>query len=225
MPMDELELDDADILDAMTRLPGYVDISTEDFRALYHLAYRHATERLAHVPVEPTSLRAQEPPRPPVSDVAWSWIGAMLGIAAVAIVNVACFGSVGPALMLGSFGATAVLVYGAYRSPLAQPRNVLGGHVLSAIVGVLCWRLVGEHLWFAEALAVATSIALMHVTRTLHPPGGATALIAVAGSADIHRLGFLYVLVPATVGPIVLLLVALLVNNLPRGRRYPEVWF
>ena len=58
-----------------------------------------------------------------------------------------------------------------------------------------------------------------------HPPGGATALIAVIGSAEIHKLGFLYVLLPATVAPLILLVVAVLVNNIPKSRRYPEIWF
>jgi CBS-domain-containing membrane protein len=80
-------------------------------------------------------------------------------------------------------------------------------------------------MWLAESVAVATSIALMHATRTLHPPGGATALIAVIGSPEIHRMGYLYVLIPATIGPLILLAVALLVNNVPASRRYPEIWF
>lgn len=65
----------------------------------------------------------------------------------------------------------------------------------------------------------------MHFTRTLHPPGGATALIATLGVPEITHLGFWYVIMPATVGPLVLLFVALVVNNLPRTRRYPEIWF
>ena len=127
-------------------------------------------------------------------------------------------------LMIGSFGASAVLVYGAARSPLAQPRNLVGGHVISALVGVASWKLLHQDPWLAQAVAVATAIALMHATRTLHPPGGATALIAVIGSANIHNLGFFYVLVPATLGPLLLLLVGLLVNNIPASRRYPEMW-
>ena len=79
--------------------------------------------------------------------------------------------------------------------------------------------------WLAPGLAVAAAIVLMHATRTLHPPGGATALIAVIGSPEIHALGFWYVLVPATLGPLILLVMALLINNLPRSRRYPEIWF
>ena len=90
---------------------------------------------------------------------------------------------------------------------------------------MICWKLLGQHLWLAESVAVASAIAVMHATRTLHPPGGATALIAVIGSPEIHRLGFLYVLLPATIGPLILLTVALLVNNIPASRRYPEIWF
>ncbi len=108
---------------------------------------------------------------------------------------------------------------------MAQPRNLIGGHLVSAVVGVLCYQLVGDILWLAAALAVATAIALMHLTRTLHPPGGATALIAVIGSNQIHQLGLLYALAPAGLGALVLLLVALIVNNIPETRRYPEYWF
>lgn len=148
-----------------------------------------------------------------------------MGIVAVAWVDRHFFSGYDLSLMIGSFGASAVLVYGAVRSPLAQPRNLVGGHVISAFVGVVCWKLFHHHPWLAEALAVATSIALMHATRTLHPPGGATALIAVIGSPEIHKLGFFYVLMPATIGPLILLAVAILVNNLPASRRYPEIWF
>ncbi len=165
------------------------------------------------------------PPRVSNEEIFWSWIGSFLGIAAVAWTGQLFFQGYDLALMIGSFGASAVLLYGAVRSPLAQPRNLLGGHMLSALVGVICWKLLQEHPWLAQSAAVATAIALMHVTRTLHPPGGATALIAVIGSREIHDLGFYYVLMPATVGPLILLAVALLVNNLPKSRRYPEIWF
>lgn len=165
------------------------------------------------------------PPRVSNSEIVWSWIGGFLGIAAIAWVSRLFFEGLDLSLMIGSFGASAVLVYGAVRSPLAQPRNLVGGHVVSALVGVAAWKLLNHDPWLAQAVAVATAIALMHATKTLHPPGGATALIAVIGSEEIHRLGFLYVLVPATVGPLILLAVALLVNNIPASRRYPEVWF
>jgi CBS-domain-containing membrane protein len=165
------------------------------------------------------------PPRVGNAEILWSWIGGFLGIAVVAWVSKLIFEGTDLTLMIGSFGASAVLVFGAVRSPLAQPRNVIGGHILSALVGVAAWKLLHADPWLAQAVAVATAIALMHATRTLHPPGGATALIAVIGSEEIHQLGFLYVLVPATVGPLILVAVGLLVNNIPASRRYPECWW
>lgn len=165
------------------------------------------------------------PPRVSGSEILWSWIGAFMGIAAVAWLHRWLLADTDLTLVIGSLGASAVLVYGAARSPLAQPRNLIGGHVLSALVGVTCWQWLGFEPWLAMAVAVATAIALMHLTRTLHPPGGATALIAVIGSEQVHAMGYLFVVVPALIGPLVLLLVALVVNNIPASRRYPEVWF
>ena len=167
---------------------------------------------------------AGRPPRVSTEEIFWSWLGALLGIGLIAATGSLLF--VPPALpwMIASFGASAVLVFGAPRSPLAQPRNLVGGHLISALVGVACWQLFHDFPGFAQALAVATAIALMHATRTLHPPGGATALIATLGLPEIDRLGFWFVLLPATTGPLLLLVVALVVNNLPRSRRYPEIW-
>jgi CBS-domain-containing membrane protein len=166
----------------------------------------------------------ESPPAVGLLEILWSWVGAFLGIAAVAIINDRVLRGTDLVMIIGSFGASAVLIYGAIRSPLAQPRNLVGGHVLSAIIGVTCFKLFGNHLWLAAALAVATAIALMHATKTLHPPGGATALIAVIGSDKIHGLGYHYVLVPAGAGAIIMLIIALIINNLSKSRRYPEFW-
>jgi CBS-domain-containing membrane protein len=166
----------------------------------------------------------QSPPRVGVVEILWSGIGSLLGMAAVGLLHYRLLDPLGHMMIIGSFGASAVLIYGAVRSPLAQPRNLMGGHVLSAIVGVTAFRLLGAHPWLAAAAAVSVAIVLMHWTRTLHPPGGATALIAVIGGEGVHRLGYLYVLMPAALGAAVMLLVALIVNNIPRNRRYPEFW-
>ncbi len=79
--------------------------------------------------------------------------------------------------------------------------------------------------WLAAGLGVSGAIVAMLLTRTLHPPGGATALLAVIGGAKLHALGYLYVFVPAGAGACLLLLVGLLVNNLAGNRRYPEYWW
>ncbi|MBS1186646.1 MAG: hypothetical protein H6R04_664 [Burkholderiaceae bacterium] len=171
----------------------------------------------------------QQPlPRRPVSEIAWSWLGSFIGIYAVYVVN----GWLGIAehenlYFVGSFGASAVLVYGAPSGDLSQPRNFIGGHLISAAVGVLMHQLVPGNVALAGALAVSLAIAGMHFTRTLHPPGGASALIAVIGGPSIHGLGFYYVLSPVLIGALIMLVVALVVNNLSsaKTRNYPRFWF
>ncbi len=166
----------------------------------------------------------QSPPRVSVVEVLWSWVGSFVGIAAVALIHYRLLDLNGLSMLIGSFGASAVLIYGAVRSPLAQPRNLLGGHILSALIGVTAHLLLGDQPWLAASAAVSISIAAMHLTKTLHPPGGATALIAVIGGDSVHQLGYLYVLMPAALGATVMLVVALVVNNIPKTRRYPEFW-
>ena len=167
---------------------------------------------------------AKSPPRVSLREIAWSWIGSFLGIAAVGLLHDKILDTLGLTLIIGSFGASAVLIYGAPRSPLAQPRNLLGGHFISAVIGVAAFRIFGAEPWLAAALAVSLAIAAMHATKTLHPPGGATALIAVIGGDAIHQLGYLYTLIPSLSGAAIMLLVALAVNNLAKDRRYPEFW-
>jgi CBS-domain-containing membrane protein len=157
-------------------------------------------------------------------EIIWSWVGAFLGIAAVAYIHYHILEKTDMIMVIGSFGASAVLIYGAIKSPLAQPRNLIGGHVFSAIIGVTSYQLLHSSMWLAGAVAVATAIAFMHATKTLHPPGGATALIAVIGSEKIHDLGYLYAVIPAGLGAVIMLIIALMVNNIPRTRRYPEFW-
>jgi CBS-domain-containing membrane protein len=167
----------------------------------------------------------QSPPRVGLAEMLWSWLGSFLGIAAVAYLNYGFLEKTDLLLIIGSFGASAVLIYGAIKSPLAQPRNLLGGHFISALIGVTAFKLLAPYLWLAAAVAVATSIAVMHATKTLHPPGGATALIAVISGPKVHNLGYLYALVPVEAGALIMLVVALLVNNLAPQRRYPELWW
>ena len=167
----------------------------------------------------------QSPPRVNGGEVFWSWLGSFLGIAAVALSHYTILDHTGLMMLLGSFGASAVLLYGAIRSPLAQPRNLLGGHVLSAIIGVTAAKLLGTEPWLAAAVAVSVAIAVMHITTTLHPPGGATALIAVIGGDSIHNLGYFYVVMPVALGAVLMLIIALVVNNIPKSRKYPEFWY
>lgn len=118
-------------------------------------------------------------------------------------------------LLAPSFGATAVLLYAACHVPMAQPRNAIGGHLISAALGVLTFQLFGQ-TWWSIALGVTLAITAMVFSGTLHPPGGATAFVAVYTGQD-----FSFVVTPIAVGVILMVLVALVTNNLGKRGRYP----
>ncbi len=168
---------------------------------------------------------SKSPPGVGFTEALWSWLGAVIGVGICGYLSAHYFEPADLTLLIGSFGASAVLVYGAIKSPLAQPRNLIGGHIIAGIIGVACYKMFGSTLWLAGSLAASFAIVAMLLTKTLHPPAGATALIAVIGGEKIHNLGFLYAFVPAGLGAFILLIVALLVNNLSKNRKYPEYWF
>lgn len=151
-----------------------------------------------------------------------SFLGSFIGIGIIALLQSLFLNEFENIFLIGSFGASSVLIYGAVQSPLAQPRNVIGGHVLSAIIGVSSFKFLPEIIWISAPLAVSMSIITMQFTKTLHPPGGATALIAVTGSAKIKTLGFLYVIFPVLTGSLILLCVAFIFNNCSSYREYPR---
>jgi CBS domain-containing membrane protein len=151
----------------------------------------------------------------------WTFIGSFTGIGLIGFLNSHYIDFYDNLFLIGSFGASSVLIYGVINSPLAQPRNLIGGHVICALVGVTIHYFISGEVWLAGALAVSISIVLMQITKTLHPPGGATALIAVIGSKKIQTLGYWYVLSPVLTGVIILLVVALIFNNITSHRRYP----
>lgn len=151
----------------------------------------------------------------------WTFIGSFFGIGLIALTQSQSLDKLENVFLIGSFGASSVLIYGAIQSPLAQPRNLVGGHLISALIGVTVYQLIPDPIWVSAPLAVSLSIVAMQMTKTLHPPGGATALIAVIGTPKIKALGYLYVLSPVLSGVLILLLVAIIVNNLTKNRSYP----
>ena len=170
----------------------------------------------------------KSPPRKPFSKIAWSWLGAFIGIYLISILSTLTHVDLLSSMFLvGSFGASAVLIYGAPQVEFSQPRNLVGGHIISAFIGVTIYKYLSLDIAILGALAVSLSIVFMHFTRTLHPPGGATALIAVTGSAQVHTTGYLFVMSPIATGAVILLIVALVVNNLSSDpkRHYPKYWF
>ncbi|HEX8549706.1 MAG TPA: HPP family protein [Cytophagaceae bacterium] len=152
----------------------------------------------------------------------WSFLGAFIGIGLIAFFQSHLLTKVESVFLIGSFGASSVLVFGAIQSPMAQPRNLIGGHLISAIIGVTIYHIFPETIWLSAPFAVALSIVLMQITKTLHPPGGATALIAVIGTEKVKALGYWFVFTPVLSGALILFMVALVFNNLTSNRKYPK---
>jgi CBS-domain-containing membrane protein len=166
--------------------------------------------------------------RQPFSVLLLTWGAAAIGIFLIAIPSLYVDLPVSTRLFLiGSFGASAALLHGAPHSDFAQPRNLIIGQLVAAFVGVTAYKAIGAHVGLAGAVAVATTIAILQVTHCLHPPAGETALIAVLGPVQVHRLGYVFVLTPVLTGSMILLAVAVLVNNLSGhpDRHYPTMWW
>ncbi|MBJ2125289.1 MULTISPECIES: HPP family protein [unclassified Flavobacterium] len=152
----------------------------------------------------------------------WSFLGSFVGIGILSYLDASQFAGSDVLFLIGSFGASSVLIYGIIQSPFSQPRNLVGGHLISAFIGVTINKLVPDIVWISAPLAVSLSIIFMQITKTLHPPGGATALIAVTGSAQIKGLGYMYVISPVLTGVSILLITALIFNNMTSSRTYPS---
>lgn len=177
--------------------------------------------------------RATPPPKQPEYIVwLWSFIGAFCGISIIqaVFINAPYFTSRLVPPIIASYGASAVLIYGAIEAPLAQPRALFGGHFIGGLIGVCITKLFlllpteerfEELSWLAGSLACAASVVLMQVTGTTHPPAGATALLA-AVNKDVRDLGWYYLPV-LLLSSALALGVALLINNIQR--RYPVFWF
>jgi CBS-domain-containing membrane protein len=151
---------------------------------------------------------------PSWKNVSLAWLGGVLAIGAIAQVgNVLSL-----PLILGSFGASCVLVFGFPDLPFSQPRNVVAGHFLSSLIGLSFLALLGPQ-WWSLALAVGTAIAAMMLTRTVHPPAGSNPVIVFLAQP---AWGFLWF--PTLTGALLLVLVALLYNNLARPTAYPKYW-
>jgi CBS-domain-containing membrane protein len=154
------------------------------------------------------------PPAPASGAILTAWIGGVLAIAAVAYLAE----RTGYTLVLGSFGASCVLLFGFPDSPFSQPRNVIGGHVLASFIGLAFLSLLGAH-WWSMALAAGTAIAAMMATRTVHPPAGSNPVIVM-----LLTPGWDFLLTPTLAGALILVLVALFFNNAQIERTYPRYW-
>ncbi len=159
---------------------------------------------------------SRAPQRPAAKYILWSWAGGTIGIGLVAMIAHLS----GYPLLMAPLGASAVLAFGVPDSPLAQPRNIVGGHVFTTIVGLTFLSFFGADWWVA-GLAVGASITVMQFTNTVHPPAGANPLVVLATGAAWD-----YVFLPVALSAAVLTVVAFLFNNIAPSRKpYPTFWY
>lgn len=149
-----------------------------------------------------------------------SALGGFLGITLIALISFQFTGATASALIVPSMGASAVLVFAVPHGKLSQPWPLIGGNLISAIIGVTCYQMISDP-FIAAGMAVGIAIAAMHIFNCTHPPGGATALAAVIGGPVIHELGYAYVITPILINVVIIFFVAFIFNSLFPWRRYP----
>lgn len=148
-------------------------------------------------------------------EIIFAWFGGFIAIFIIGYLTE----SFNNLLVMGSFGASCVLLFGFPKSPFSQPRNVIFGHFLSTFIGLSFLHIFGNEYW-SMAFALATAISVMIYTRTVHPPAGSNPLIVFLLGANWD-----YLIFPSLIGSIILVMVALFYNNLHKDRSYPQYWF
>ena len=123
-------------------------------------------------------------------------------------------------LIIASMGASAVLVFAVPHGKLSQPWPLLGGHFISAIIGITVAHSISNTI-LAAALAVGTAIAAMHYLRCIHPPGGATALASVISGQPVYDMGYQFVFTPVMINALFIFIIAIAFNYFFQWRRYP----
>mgnify|MGYP002795101427 CR=1 FL=1 len=149
-----------------------------------------------------------------------SGLGGMFGVIGILLVSRHFVGMSGAGLIVASMGASSVLLFAVPHGPLSQPWAVFGGHLISALIGITCAAYITDTV-LAAGLAVGLAISAMYYLRCIHPPGGATALVAVIGGSSVHNLGYRFMLEPVLLNVLVILAVAILFNYPFLWRRYP----
>jgi CBS-domain-containing membrane protein len=152
--------------------------------------------------------------RPHHRHIFWSWFGSCCAIAGTAYLATLT----NSPLIMAPFGSTSVLIFAVPESPLSQPRNVIGGNILAAIIGLIILNIWGSSP-LTMGLAVATVIAVMQMTNTLHPPSGAIALVVI-----MTKPNWQFIIAPTLGGSIILVVCAVIFNNIADERSYPRYW-
>lgn len=149
-----------------------------------------------------------------------SALGAFLGIYLIFYTSTFFLQGTSSYLIVASMGASAVLLFAVPHGPLSQPWSLIGGHLVSAVIGVSCAKFIPD-VFIAAPLAVGIAVGAMYYLHCIHPPGGATALSAVVGGYEVQQLGYQFILTPVLVNVATIISVAFIFNYFFTWRRYP----
>lgn len=155
----------------------------------------------------------KEEPKINYRDAIVSSIGGLIAI----IISSAIALALGYPMALAPIGASCVLVFGAHKGPLSQPRHVLGGHLLATVSALIIWSLFHRSL-ITIAIVLAFVLILMILTKTVHPPAAASAIVAINTQAGWGYLGIIMICA------CVVVLISTAYNNLFQDRQYPRYW-
>ena len=149
-----------------------------------------------------------------------SALGGFVGIFAVYWISHAVLGAAASTILVLSMGSTAAMLFAVPHGALSQPWPLLGGHLVSGLIGIACLLYVPDPL-LAASLATGLAIGAMHYLRCIHPPAGATALAAALGNETVRAMGFAFVVAPLMLNVLIILVAAVAFNALFPWRRYP----
>lgn len=154
-------------------------------------------------------------PTPMWKENLYSLMGIALGM------GIVCFISLHFAVLylMPALASSAIMLFMSYNNVFAQPRNVIGGHLMAVLAAIIVGQLFGPH-WWAVAIVTVLAAFLMIITNTIHPPGGGTAIAAFLGCYSP-----LILMVSVMLGTVIMVLAALFINNAISSRKYPLFWF
>lgn len=120
--------------------------------------------------------------------------------------------------LVAPFAGSCVLAFGAWNAPFSQPRNIIGGHLLTSTIGIVTYSLLGDTI-LSISLALSLSMFLMMMTKTVHPPAGANPLIIMLNGYTWH-----YLIAPVLIAALIIVVYAIIINNIRQNRKYPLYW-
>ena len=146
-----------------------------------------------------------------------STLAGIFSIITIGVLTVLTYKTSYGIFLIASFGSTMVLLYGYPESPFAQPKNIILGHFLTALIGIIFLNFVPLPIFLNIPLAVGFGVMFMILFKVTHPPAGGNPIIVIIGSVS-----FDYLLTPVLIGSIIVVMFGVLINKFLFKKEYPK---